>query len=329
MGGNWNILGHGWAVDLLCKQIADGATRQAYLFTGPPGIGRRTLALRFAQSLNCTAPPELGVPCGECWECKHIDEGTHPDVTVTQAATAGGILKVGQAREVRGSLNLRPYRARHRVAIFLRFQEANSEASNALLKILEEPPPFAVLMLTADDPESILPTIVSRCEVLRLRPLPFGTVQQLLMDRGAPESQAQLVSHLSGGCPGTALRMLEDETALPFRVQKLDELRALLGGSRAEKFAYANQISRDKATMRSILAVWLSFWRDVLWRSAGATSALSNPDRTEEIEALAARFGLPIARRQVDSLDGALQRLETNVNPRLLAEVLLLDLPQS
>jgi DNA polymerase-3 subunit delta' len=329
MSSNWGMLGHDRAVDLLRRQVASGSTRQAYLFTGPTGIGRRTLALRFAQSLNCTAPPEPGVPCGDCWECKHVEEGTHPDVTFTQAATAGGILKVGQAREVRGSLNLRPYRARHRIAIFLRFQEANSEASNALLKILEEPPPFAVLILTADDPESILPTIVSRCEVLRLRPLPFGMVQQLLMDRGAPESQAQLVSHLSGGCPGAALRMLEDEAALPFRAQKLDELRSLLAGSRAEKFAYANQISRDKGTMRSVLAVWLSFWRDVLWRSAGAASTLSNPDRTAEIDALAVRFGLPIARRQVDILDGALQRLETNVNPRLMAEVLLLDLPPS
>ena len=327
MGGNWNMLGHGWAVDLLRQQVVGGTTRQAYLFTGPSGIGRRTLAQRFAQTLNCTAPPDPGVPCGDCWECRHIDEGTHPDVTVTQAATAGGILKVGQAREVRGSLSLRPYRARHRVAIFLRFQEANAEASNALLKILEEPPPFAVLILTADDPESILPTIVSRCEVLRLRPIPFEMVQQSLMQRGAREPVAQLISHLSAGCPGAALRMLEDETALPFRDQKLDELRSLLEGSRAEKFAYAHQISRDKGAMSSVLAVWLSFWRDVLWRSAGAASPLSNPDRTEEIDALAARFGLPVARRQVDILDGALQRLETNVNPRLLAEVLLLDLP--
>jgi len=322
------MLGHGWAVDLLHRQVASGTTRQAYLFTGPSGVGRRTLALRFAQSLNCTEPPEPGAACGECWECKHTDEGTHPDVTVTQAVTAGGVLKVGQAREVRGSLNLRPYRARHRVAIFLRFQEANAEASNALLKILEEPPPFAVLILTADDPESVLPTIVSRCEVLRLRPLPFETVHRFLVERGAKAADAQLISHLSEGCPGKALRVLEDETALPFRNQKLDELRSLLRGGRAEKFAYANQISRDKVMMRSVLAVWLSFWRDVLWRSTGAESPLSNPDCTEEIDALAAQLGLPVARRQVDMLDGALHRLETNVNARLLAEVLLLDLPR-
>jgi len=81
--------------------------------------------------------------------------------------------------------------------------------------------------------------------------------------------------------------------------------------------------------MRSVLALWLSFWRDVLWRSTGAESPLSNPDCTEEIDALAAQLGLPVARRQVDILDGALHRLETNVNPRLLAEVLLLDLPRT
>ncbi len=188
-------------------------------------------------------------------------------MTVIEAEAVGSVLKVGQAREVRGSLNLMPYRSKHRVAIFRRFQEANDEAANALLKTLEEPPPSAVLILTADDPEALLPTILSRCEVLRLRPLPVEHVETFLKDHGADDAAARLIANISGGRPGLALGMLHDDSALDFRSQRLDDLHGLLAGSRAHRFAYAAKLAKDKPGMRRVLSIWLSFWRDVLWRS--------------------------------------------------------------
>lgn len=169
MTGNWNLIGHEWAVDMLKKHVSTGTTRHAYLFAGPPGLGRRTLALRFAQALNCQTPLEAGIPCGHCRDCKQIEAMQHADLTVVQAESESGTLKVDQIREARRSLTLKPYQANYRVALFLRFQEANDNAANALLKTLEEAPSYAVLILTADNPEQLLPTIVSRCEVLRLR----------------------------------------------------------------------------------------------------------------------------------------------------------------
>ena len=329
MTENWNILGHEWAVDMLKQHISRNAVRHAYLFSGPPGLGRRTLALRLAQALNCTQPVAPGQPCGTCRECRQLEAMHHPDLTVIQAETEGGTLKVDQVREVRRTLSLKPYQANYRVALFLRFQEASEGAANALLKTLEEAPGYAVLVLTADAPEQLLPTITSRCEVLRLRPLPIETIDSHLQSHGADPERARLIAHVSGGRPGYALKLLQDESALEFRAERLADLKGLLSSTRVQKFEYAEKMAKDKESMRQTLLVWLSYWRDVLLRASGANVSIANIDQDEVIARLAQRLELGKARQAVSGLELALKRLDRNVNTRLLAEVLLLDLPGS
>ena len=328
MTNPWNLIGNDWAVEMLKKHIVNGTTRHAYLFAGPPGLGRRTLALRFAQALNCPTPIEPGIPCGQCRDCKQIAAMQHVDLTVVQADSDGGTLKVDQIREARRTLVLKPYAAKYRVTLFLRFQEANDNAANALLKTLEEAPSYAVLILTADTPEQLLPTIVSRCEVLRLRPLGVEDIQRELETKGLERDKAKLISHLSGGRFGYALRLLEDESLLEWREERLNDLQSLISASRLEKFAYADKLSRDKESMRQAILIWLSYWRDVMLRTARAETPLVNVDRNLEIEDLASRLDVSIARRVVGGLEEVLEKMERNVNARLLAEVLLLDLPK-
>lgn len=326
---DWELFGHDWAVDLLSEHVAKDKLRHAYLFTGPQGVGRRTLALRLAQAINCQQPPTAGQPCRICQTCKQIERMQHPDLSVVQAETEGGTLKVEQVRELQRSLALTPYAARFRVALLLRFEEANPSASNALLKTLEEPAPQVVLILTAESAEALLPTIVSRCEVLHLRPSPVDTLSQGLQTHwGLAADQADLLAHISGGRVGYALRLNQAPERLEQRQAWLDIHRRMLSASRVERFAYADEAAKDKETLRQVLNTWLSLWRDVLLRTAGASAPVTNPDREADLEILQRRIDLPSALRMVSAIERTRDLLDRNVNARLATEVLLLDLPR-
>ena len=326
----WELIGHDWAVNLLKENVARRQVRHAYLITGPQGIGRRTLALRLAQALNCLQPSEPGVPCLKCRACTQIGRMQHPDLQIVQAETPGGTLKVDQIRELQHSLSLAPYEARYRVAILLRFEEAHPSAMNALLKTLEEPAAQVILVLTAESAERLLPTIVSRCEVLGLRSLPLEDVSRWLQSQHQlPFEQAELLAHISAGRPGYALHLLTEPEHLEKRQVWLDEHARLLAANRVERFSYVETLAKDKDAFRTALMVWLTYWRDVLMQSAGASAPLANLDRGAEIQKLAERLELPEVHRIVISLERTLDLLDQNVNARLAAEVLMLDLPRT
>jgi DNA polymerase-3 subunit delta' len=328
---NWGLLGHEWAVDMLRQQLTRDSVRHAYLFTGPSGVGRRSLALRFSQALDCPNPPAPGEACRKCKTCQQIEQMQYADLTVIHTETEGKILRIEPVRDLLHSLALTPYQSLYKILIFLRFQEASPGTANILLKSLEEGPAHAIFILTADSAEQILPTILSRCEVLRLRPLPTGAVETYLKERGAEAASAHLLAHISGGRPGYALRLMQDKEALDFRQRRLAEIQNLLKSNRRERFSYAEKLTNRKYEakehFRETLLLWTSFWRDVLLRAAGSDTALTNVDYSGAVDRLAARLTLPEVRKLVSDAEEAIDKLERNVNARLLAEVTLLDWP--
>lgn len=330
---NWDMIGHEWAVRMLKEHVTRDQLRHAYLLTGPLGVGRRTLALRLAQAVNCPEPIAPGEPCRTCRSCMQIERMQYPDLTVTQAEQRGAVLKVEQIRDLQRSLSLKPYQARFRVALLLHFEESNPSAANALLKTLEEPAPQVVLILTAESVESLLPTIVSRCEVLRLQPLLVEQVAQALESRWEiPAVRALLLASLSDGRPGYAVYLNQHQEILDQRQEWLEIHNHLLTGSRGERFAFADMLSKEnkennRELIRDFLLVWLSYWRDILMCTAGASVLLANQDRVQEVEKLAMRVGFQSAMVMVSALERTLEYLERNVNSRLALEVLMLDLP--
>ncbi len=146
-------------------------------------------------------------PAASCLTCRQIENMQYSDLLVVQAEQEGGTLKVDQIRELQHSLALAPYQGRYKVALLLRFEEAHPSAMNALLKTLEEPAPQVIILLTADSPENLLPTIVSRCEVLRLRPISLEQVSQGLQDRSGLPRKSPFTGPYLGRQTGSGLSL--------------------------------------------------------------------------------------------------------------------------
>ena len=328
----WNIIGHEWAVQMLQRDLALGRSRQAYLFTGPAGVGKRTVVAELARALLCAAAEP---PCDECRHCRLVSHANHPDLFTVAPEVSGkrvraAKIKIEPMRQLIYSLTLKPVEAKRHVACLLNFDAANIETQNAFLKTLEEPPGQSVMLLTAERAEDLLPTIVSRCEVVALRPLPLETVREALITRWlVPAARAEWLAHLSGGRLGWAVRMQADEAALEARTQRLDELARLLQASRVERLAYADQLAREGRLDRILdtLDLWVTFWRDVMLTSAGAAAPLANPDRETDIRRVAQTVSPALAGQVMTALRRTGELLEKNVNARLALEVLLLDWP--
>ncbi len=326
---SWNLIGHEWAEKLLKEHLVHNEVRHAYLFTGARGTGRRSLAIEFACAINCLQPPAPGEFCGTCRMCIQTQKMQQTDLGIIQAETEGGMIKVEQVRNLERSLSLSPYEAKYRIAMLLDFQNANANAQNALLKTLEEAPKKVILLLTADSAENLLPTIASRCEILRLRPTSIKTLEEALISRWSiPPERVSLLAHLANGRVGAALRFSEQPEVLELRSALLDDFQRVLVSSKRDRFAYVESIYRNRDTVRGILRVWYTSTRDLMLLVNGSDGEITNLDRKTELHILAEKVDAADSLSMLEAVDRAVAALEANGNLRLLLDTMLLDLPR-
>jgi len=324
----WPVVGHEWATELLAQAVRSGWVSHAYLFLGPDHVGKATVAKAFASALVCERGD--GGPCNEadsCRACRRTAEGRYPDVQVIAAEK--NWIQIEQVRNLQIDAAIAPLEGKRKVFVIREIERATLPAANALLKTLEEPPPHVVLLLTSNRRDLVLPTVLSRCQIIALRTLPLVTVQEALQQRwGVADDQAALLARLSGGRLGWAVAAATDPHVWQARAKYLDDLLALAGEGVIERLAYAEELSRNDENVENALGLWASWWRDLLLVQQEQGDALLNLDRKTQLIQQANLYRPEQVQAALTDLVQTLRRVRSNVNLRLALDVLLLRMPR-
>ena len=330
----WQIVGQTKIVSLLQGALEKGSLAHAYLLAGPLHVGKMTLALNLAQALNCES---VESPCGECAPCRKVVAAGHADVQViglTQNGNAAEakLIGIGQIKEMQHDASLPPFEGRYKVFIIDGAEHLSTEAANCLLKTLEEPVGNVVfILLTTND--GLLPaTVVSRCQRLELRPLAAAEVEAALTGQGGIVPQrAKLLAKLSRGCLGWALTAAADDSLLQQREEEINRLMEIINAGYEERFAYvaqlAAQFTQNRMQVHRLLDLWLDYWRDLMLLKIGCHDVVTNIDYLVTLGEMAQDYSLSQIKTFINSIQAAGEQLRQNANPRLVLEVLMLDMP--
>jgi len=319
-----DILGQERVLGYLKAALSRGRLAHAYLFLGPEGVGKESVARALAAALNCADLQEDGDACGVCPSCKRLAAGTHPDYLVIRPTSRERPPKItiDQIREFRRVTAYPPVAGGWRVALLKPGEDMKNEAVNALLKTLEEPPPQHLLVLTAGVEADLFPTVVSRCQKLAFTPLPYPLITAELQHRGLSPSQAALLAALSGGSLGRALA-LEPEDLLRQRQQVLTDLESLSRGNATTALDWAQGLAKARSESDTFLVLTQLWYRDLLLLSCGAPARLlAHQDRVAELQAEAASNHREAWLAKLAALSEAQRHLRANLNPELTLDLL-------
>lgn len=323
-----DVIGQELPVNILQNSIKNQRISHAYLFIGKEGVGKEFVAFQFAKALNCD---KLEVDsCEECISCRKFNNKNHPDII--QIIPDGNSIKIDQIRKFQHQISYKPYESERKIYIIKEAEKMSLQAANSLLRILEEPPEYATIILLATREESLLPTITSRCQIIKFKPLMVEEIaDKLVSEFGLEAAEAKKRAILADGSLNKAVSFSkEEETTLERRSEILNKVTDLLNLNLVEVFELAQQIGQDNEEISCILEDIMSFYRDlILYKGSNDSSLIINFDYEDDLVRLSSEYTFAELQSVIELLEETDNLIKnTNVDLQLALEVMLIKIKE-
>ncbi len=329
MPGFNEIVGHKEIIKHLQNSITLGKVSHAYIISGENGSGKSLLASAFAMTLQCQQ--KGSDPCLECSSCKRALSQNHPDIIFVTSEKANSIGIEEIRTQVIDDVAIKPYCSSYKVYVIRGAEKLTLQAQNALLKTIEEPPAYAVILLLTSNQDALLPTITSRCVKLSLRPLHESTVKDFLMETmHIPDYQASMDAVFSQGNIGKAKKMAESNE---FNVMTERAIRVLRKSKELEWNELMDRVKdlvQDKENIENYLDLYIMWFRDVLlYKATKDVDGLVFKDQLNSIKERAKESSYEGVEKILDAIGKAKERLHANVNFELVMELLFMTIREN
>jgi len=335
---NWQVVGHEKNIKFLQKNIANNKLAHAYLFAGKPHLGKTLTAQKFMAAVLCrdyhrqNKIENKSEPCGQCVFCSQVNKGIYPDAYYLKKETDKKNISVEQVREIQKLLSLASFLNSYKIVLIEKAEDLSESSQNALLKIFEEPKGKTILILLASDYKLLLPTLVSRCQLIKFLPLADKLIFEHLIDLGASREQAKLLSALAHGQIGLAVDFYKNPDFFQAHQDRIRQFFNLFELNLVERFNFINELLGDagnNAEMNKYLDEELDCWqqvlRDILLQHYGLDSMIASLNFKNEVVNLSQKYSAPRIISLLEQIKTAKKFLDYNINPRLAVENLLLN----
>lgn len=297
----------------------------AYVIEGQKGLGKKRIAYMLAKGICCRGEEER--PCNQCVSCKKLEHGNHPEIKWLEDETS---IKIDAIRQLQKDLQIKPYEGTKKVYIICDADRMTLQAQNALLKTLEEPPEYATILLLTTKASSLLPTILSRCQRMKLIPVKSQEIQQYLVEKKAVSiEEAKVVASFSNGIIGRGLQLLEDEAFKNRRKEIIRITRDVVDKTSMQLLENVDFFNEGKPYIDEILEIFMGWYRDLLvYKETKKSDYVINIDEMEEISYQSGKLSLNSMKEMIFIIDKARDNLRSNGNYQLNIEVMLLELKE-
>ncbi len=329
MVGFKDVIGHEHLVEHLQSAIGMGKVSHAYILDVEKGSGKNFLADIFAAAMQCEA--EEGKPCGMCTSCKQADGRNHPDIIRIIHEKPNTISVDDIRQQLCGDIMIKPYKGPYKIYIVDEAEKMNVQAQNALLKTIEEPPAYAVILLLTTNAESFLPTILSRCVTLHLKPVKDSLVRKYLMEQvKIPDYETDICVAFAQGNIGKAKRLAVSEEFGQMREHAIHLVKYIQEMEISELIDSMHKITEFKTDISDYLDLLMVWYRDVLlYKATWNPSSIVFSDEIHTLRKISSKSSYEGIERIIKALDKAKIRLAANVNFDLTMELLLLTMKEN